>query len=135
MYKSDKILNHAAEIDLDYTLEDLPKIIDAMTVTCTRLKNISTSYRIRLNTNYICGRKAEGRREKIRLEGRNFSITNYPDFRSLRIFSHADREDKVPFNIHQGIDSTLLILKHRFKNNQHRPEIEVITNYGNLPNN
>jgi signal transduction histidine kinase len=52
---------------------------------------------------------------------------------SLRTFSRADQDYKVPFNIHEGIDSTLLILKHRLKGNQKRPEIEVITNYGNLP--
>nr|WP_256875115.1 hypothetical protein [Nostoc sp. C052] len=39
----------------------------------------------------------------------------------------------MPFNIHQGIDSTILILKHRLKANEQRPAIEVVTNYGNLP--
>lgn len=52
---------------------------------------------------------------------------------SLRTFSRADRDDKVQFNIHDGINSTLLILKHRLKANAQRPAIEVITNYGNLP--
>ncbi|MBH8567190.1 AAA family ATPase [Nostoc sp. CENA67] len=52
---------------------------------------------------------------------------------SLRIFSRADLEYKVACNIHEGIDSTILILKHRLKANQHRPAIEIITNYGNLP--
>ncbi|MFB2922612.1 ATP-binding protein, partial [Aerosakkonema funiforme] len=92
--QSEEIIDHAEEIDLEYTLEDLPKIIDSMSVACDRLKNISTS---------------------------------------LRTFSRADRDYKVPFNIHEGIDSTLLILKHRLKANEQRPAIEVITNYGNLP--
>ncbi|SKB12793.1 Multi-sensor signal transduction multi-kinase [Planktothrix sp. PCC 11201] len=52
---------------------------------------------------------------------------------SLRTFSRADRDYKVPFNIHEGIDSTILILKHRLKANEKRPAIEVITNYGDLP--
>ncbi|MEH2132321.1 MAG: response regulator [Nostoc sp.] len=52
---------------------------------------------------------------------------------SLRTFSRADQDYKVPFNIHQGIDSTILILKHRLKANEQHPAIEVITNYGNLP--
>ncbi|MDK3162108.1 trifunctional serine/threonine-protein kinase/ATP-binding protein/sensor histidine kinase [Kamptonema cortianum] len=52
---------------------------------------------------------------------------------SLRIFSRADKDYKVQFNIHEGIDSTILILKHRLKANEHRPAIEVITNYGSLP--
>ncbi|MEH2378845.1 MAG: AAA family ATPase [Nostoc sp.] len=52
---------------------------------------------------------------------------------SLRTFSRADKDYKVPFNIHEGIDSTILILKHRLKANEQRPAIEVITNYSNLP--
>ncbi|BAZ50722.1 two-component hybrid sensor and regulator [Nostoc sp. NIES-4103] len=52
---------------------------------------------------------------------------------SLRIFSRADLEYKVACNIHEGIDSTILILKHRLKANEHRPAIEIITNYGKLP--
>ncbi|MFN6485781.1 MULTISPECIES: AAA family ATPase [unclassified Nostoc] len=90
----DEILTHAEEIDLEYSLEDLPKMIDSMMIACDRLKNISTS---------------------------------------LRTFSRADRDYKVPFNIHEGIDSTILILKHRLKANDIRPAIEVVTDYGNLP--
>ncbi|AVH62116.1 trifunctional serine/threonine-protein kinase/ATP-binding protein/sensor histidine kinase [Nostoc sp. 'Peltigera membranacea cyanobiont' N6] len=92
--KSEQILDHAEEIDLEYSLSDLPKMLDSMTMACDRLKNISTS---------------------------------------LRTFSRADQDYKVPFNIHQGIDSTILILKHRLKANEHRPDIEVVTNYDNLP--
>ncbi|MEH2056584.1 MAG: AAA family ATPase [Nostoc sp.] len=92
--KSEEILDHAEEIDLDYSLSDLPKMIDSMSMACDRLKNISTS---------------------------------------LRTFSRADQDYKVPFNIHEGISSTILILKHRLKSNEQRPAIEVVTNYGNLP--
>ncbi|MHC0061316.1 hypothetical protein ACWATR_00080 [Nostoc sp. UIC 10890] len=49
---------------------------------------------------------------------------------SLRTFSRADRDYKVPFNIHEDIDSTILILKHRLKANEQRPTIEVVTNSG-----
>ncbi|MBD2664478.1 serine/threonine kinase with two-component sensor domain [Richelia sinica FACHB-800] len=52
---------------------------------------------------------------------------------SLRTFSRADTEYKVPFNIHDGLDSTILILKHRLKANDTRPAIEVITNYADIP--
>ena len=52
---------------------------------------------------------------------------------SLRIFSRADREKPTKFNIHEGIDSTLLILKHRTKANQQRPAIEISKNYAELP--
>ena len=52
---------------------------------------------------------------------------------SLRTFARSDTSRKVSFDIHDGIDSTLLILKHRLKANNYRPEILVMKNYGNLP--
>ncbi|MDZ8033994.1 AAA family ATPase [Nostoc sp. DedSLP04] len=91
---SEEIIDHAEQIDLEYSLEDVSKVIESMTMACNRLKKISTS---------------------------------------LCTFSRADQDYKVLFNIHEGIDSTVLILKHRLKANQQRPAIEVITNYGNLP--
>ncbi|MDJ0519983.1 MAG: hypothetical protein QNJ74_28235 [Trichodesmium sp. MO_231.B1] len=51
----------------------------------------------------------------------------------MRIFSRADQNKKVNFNLHEGIDSTLMILKYRLKGKKHRPEINVIKNYGNIP--
>jgi len=91
---SEKIIEHSQEIDLDYTLQDLQKMIDTMIISCDRLENISTS---------------------------------------LRTFSRTDRDYKVKFKLHEGINSTILILKHRLKANEQRPAIEVVTNYGNLP--
>jgi len=52
---------------------------------------------------------------------------------SLRIFSRSDTTAKVAVNIHEGIDSTLMILKHRLKANEDRPAIEIIKEYGDLP--
>ncbi|WP_255512215.1 ATP-binding protein [Aerosakkonema funiforme] len=52
---------------------------------------------------------------------------------SLRTFSRADSTSKVPFNINEGLNSTLMILKHKLKANTSRPEIEVIKEYANLP--
>ncbi len=52
---------------------------------------------------------------------------------SLRIFSRTDSDRPVSFNIHQGLDSTLLILKHRLQANEIRPEIEVVKAYSDLP--
>ena len=52
---------------------------------------------------------------------------------SLRTFSRADTNYPVACNIHDGIDSTIMILKHRLKANENRPEIQVIKEYGNLP--
>ncbi len=53
---------------------------------------------------------------------------------SLRAFSRADKEYKVSANLHEGIDGALMILKYRLKANPRRPEIEVIKDYGDLPN-
>ncbi len=88
------IVEHGEDIEIDYLLSDLPKMLSSMQVASERLCNISTS---------------------------------------LRTFSRADKEYKVPFNIHEGIDSTILILKHRLKANEQHPEIEVVTKYGDLP--
>ncbi|MEG4282990.1 ATP-binding protein [Microcoleus sp. A006_D1] len=52
---------------------------------------------------------------------------------SLRNFSRTDEVDLKPVNIHEGIDSTLMILQHRLKASSERPEIQVIKNYGSLP--
>jgi len=52
---------------------------------------------------------------------------------SLRTFSRTDTATKTEFNLHEGIDSTLLILKYRLKANEHRPAIEIVKNYGELP--
>ena len=90
----EKIEEDAEDIDLEYALEDLPKMLLSMKVGCDRIRGISTS---------------------------------------LRTFSRADKDYKVRFNIHEGIDSTILILKHRLKANEHHPAIEVVTDYGNLP--
>ena len=53
--------------------------------------------------------------------------------KSLRTFSRADTETKQSFDLHEGLDSTILILQHRLKANEQRPAIEVVTDYGNLP--
>ncbi len=52
---------------------------------------------------------------------------------SLRTFSRSDTEYAVSANLHEGLDSTILILKYRLKANEHRPAIEVLTDYGNVP--
>lgn len=52
---------------------------------------------------------------------------------SLRTFARADSQKLTPCNIHEIIDSTILILKHRLKASQTRPLIEVVQQYGDLP--
>jgi light-regulated signal transduction histidine kinase (bacteriophytochrome) len=52
---------------------------------------------------------------------------------SLRNFSRLDEADMKFVNIHEGIDSTLLILQYRLKGTIEIPEIQIIKQYGNLP--
>ncbi len=52
---------------------------------------------------------------------------------SLRNFSRTDQEGRKPFNIHEGLDSTLLILQNRFKAFGDRPAINLTKHYGDIP--
>ena len=91
---AEDIEEHAEDIDLNFLLKDIPKMMDSMTIGCDRIRDISTS---------------------------------------LRTFSREDQDTQTTFDLHKGIDSTLLILKHRLKSNDARPAIEVIKHYGELP--
>lgn len=91
---TEAVQESAEEVDLDFLLEDFPKLLKSMRGATDRIKVISTS---------------------------------------LRTFSRADREHTVSADLHEGLDSTLLILKYRFKANEYRPAIEVIKDYGDLP--
>ncbi|UKO97816.1 GAF domain-containing sensor histidine kinase [Nostoc sp. UHCC 0870] len=53
---------------------------------------------------------------------------------SLRNFSRLDESSKKSINLHEGIESTLLILQHRLQANQMSPQIQVIKEYQPLPN-
>ncbi|MEG4218800.1 AAA family ATPase [Microcoleus sp. Pol14C6] len=68
------------------------------------------------------------------IESMNLGVERIHDIStSLRTFARADKDYKVSFNIHEGIDSTILILKHRLKANENRPAIKIVKEYGNLP--
>lgn len=89
-----EIQEYIKEIELDFLLDDLPKILNSMEVGAERISEIVLS---------------------------------------LRNFSRLDEAEKKRVDIHQGIDSTLLILQSRFKNSVEHPGIKVVKNYGNLP--
>lgn len=91
---SSAIQDHAEAIDLEFLVEDLPKLIASMKTATERVQTISTS---------------------------------------LRTFSRADTEHPVEFDLHEGIDSTLLILKYRLKANHQRPAIQVLRLYEDIP--
>jgi signal transduction histidine kinase len=52
---------------------------------------------------------------------------------SLRNFSRLDEAEFKVADIHEGIDSTLMILQHRLKATSSRPAIEVVKQYGQIP--
>lgn len=52
---------------------------------------------------------------------------------SLRTFARVDAESRVKANIHDGLESTLLLLKHRLKAKGLRPAIEIVRDYGQIP--
>ncbi|MDZ8223170.1 response regulator [Nostoc sp. ChiVER01] len=51
----------------------------------------------------------------------------------LNNFSRHRETGKKLTNLHEGLDSTLLILGHRFKYNAHQPSIKLVKEYGSLP--
>ncbi|MBD1924644.1 ATP-binding protein [Microcoleus sp. FACHB-831] len=76
-------------IEIDFLLEDLPKVLESVKVGTEQLIKI------------VWG---------------------------MRNFSHMDEANRHEVNIHECIDSTLLILNNRLKHG-----VEVIKNYGELP--
>jgi len=78
------------EIDLDFLLQDLPKLFSSMKMGADRIRQIVLALR-------------------------NFSRTDEADFKDV--------------NIHDGIDSTLLILQNRLKGDSDRSDIAVIKDY------
>ncbi len=52
---------------------------------------------------------------------------------SLRNFSRHDEAEMKLVDIHEGLNSTLLMLQHRFQAREGYPGIEIVKRYGNLP--
>lgn len=77
------------DIDLDFILHDLPKVVQSMETGTERLRNLVTS---------------------------------------LRTFSRMDEAKRSPTDLHQSLDSTLLILNARIKEG-----ILVQKEYGDIP--
>ena len=86
---SPEITDCMEEIDLEFLLIDLPRIVASMQTGTSRIRDIVLS---------------------------------------LRNFSRLDEAEQKDVDLHEGIDSTLLILNHKLKQG-----IEVIRKYGDLP--
>jgi len=52
---------------------------------------------------------------------------------SLRNFSRKDEAEYKAVNIHEGLESTLLILGHRIKGQDNRPAINIVRDFDDLP--
>ncbi|HEY9297292.1 MAG TPA: GAF domain-containing protein, partial [Phormidium sp.] len=81
-------------IDLEFLMEDLPKLLDSMKLGTDRIVEI---------------------------------------VQSLKNFSRLDEAEMKSINIHEGIEVTLMILRHRLKGTASCPAIEVVKEYGELP--
>ena len=90
----DAIEEQIEEMDLEYLVGDLPKIISSMKLGTDRIKDIMLS---------------------------------------LRNYSRTSSDEKKAVNLHEGIDTTLMILSHRLKAKPKCPAIEIVKNYGDLP--
>ncbi len=89
-----EICDRAEAMDLEFVIDDLPKLLSSMKVGTDRIREI---------------------------------------VQSLRNFSRHDEADMKLVDIHSGLESTLLILNNRLKCKSERPGIQVIKEYGNLP--
>jgi two-component system, NtrC family, sensor kinase len=89
-----EIKMHSRAVELEFMMEDLPKVLSSMEHGAERIRHLVTS---------------------------------------LRNFSRLDHNKMQPVDLHEGIESTLLILHHRLKANGDRPGIKLIKEYGELP--
>ncbi|MEJ6481902.1 ATP-binding protein [Nostoc punctiforme UO1] len=93
-YPEPEIQNANQLNEIEYLIEDLPKMLTSMKMGAKRIREIVLS---------------------------------------LRIFSRLDEAEFKTADLHEGIDSTLLILQHRLKAQSNRPQIEVVKEYGKMP--
>lgn len=91
---NEKITELREDLDIDFLIGDIPKIMASMKLGVKRIRQIVSS---------------------------------------LRNFSRLDEAEKKPVDIHEGIESTLLILHHRLKAGPKQPEVKIVKNYGELP--
>jgi urea transport system substrate-binding protein len=89
-----EIQAHMRAVELDFLIEDLPKVLASMETGAERIRHLVMS---------------------------------------LRNFSRRDQAQVQPVNIHEGMESTLLILNNRLKANSDRPAITLVKEYGELP--
>lgn len=93
-HPSDEVQAFIEEIDLNFLMADMPKLLSSIKLGAERIREIVLS---------------------------------------LRNFSRHDQSQKKPVDIHEGIDSALLILQNRLKVTSRHSAIAVVKEYGDLP--
>ncbi|WP_159790800.1 ATP-binding protein [Sodalinema gerasimenkoae] len=53
---------------------------------------------------------------------------------SLKNFARLDEMGMKSVNLHEGIDSTVMVLQNRLRGHGKRPDISLVKQYGNIPN-
>jgi signal transduction histidine kinase len=91
---SEAITVEMEEIDFEFLVDDLPKLLDSMKIGTERICEI---------------------------------------VQSLRNFSRVNEIEQKAVDIHEGLESTLLILRHQLKAKGEYASIELIKEYGDLP--
>jgi signal transduction histidine kinase len=91
---NEAIAKKSQQIELDYLVEDLPRLWESLKVGADRIRDIVLS---------------------------------------LRTFSRTDEAELKAVSLQAGIDSTLMILRNRWKTQDFRPAIEIIKQYDEMP--
>lgn len=91
---SEEIQDQIEEMELDFLLEDLPKVMSSMQMGSDRIREI---------------------------------------VKSMQNFSRSDNTNMTLCDLHDSIDSTVLILRNRLNPQKNRRDIDIVKDYGKLP--
>ena len=90
----ESLVDLAKETELEFLIEDLPKMLSSLSNGSTRILELVSS---------------------------------------LRNFARLDESEVKSVNLTEGLESTLLILQHRFKASGNLPKIELVKYYEDIP--
>nr|WP_293130147.1 ATP-binding protein [Microcoleus sp. bin38.metabat.b11b12b14.051] len=91
---SAEIKSQIQQMDLEFLVEDLPKVMSSMQMGSDRIREI---------------------------------------VKSMGSFSRTDNSNMTLCDVHDSIDSTILILRNRLNSKIDRRDIQIVKNYGKLP--
>jgi signal transduction histidine kinase len=91
---SKEIQDQIEEMELDFLVEDLPKVMSSMQMGSDRIREI---------------------------------------VKSMQNFSRSDSSNMTLCDLHDSMDSTVLILRNRLNPQKNRRDIDIVKDYGKLP--